>query len=90
VRPVPVVVRVPVVVGMSVVVIVVVDVGVLVPQLALAHDLDLLPRHRGRHGHDERAHVAPDVEQDRALPGEGVLHRCRGTHDAAVVPGSVW
>ena len=33
--------------------------------------------------------VAPDVEQDRALPGKRVLAG-RGAHDACVVPGTVW
>ena len=77
--------EVPVVVRVAVVVPWVVPVG-----MAVRHphgtDLHLGVDHRARHRHDEGTDVVPDVEQDRALPGEGVLG---GAHTAAV-PGSVW
>jgi hypothetical protein len=75
-----------------------VPVPVVVPVLVVGHDvqrgpdradLDLDPDHVGRRRHHEGAHVTPDVEQDRALPGVRVLD-LRGAHDACVVPGWVW
>ena len=53
-------------------------------------DLHLLPDHPGGHGHHECADLSPDVEQDGALPGEGVLDWPGASHDAFVVPGTVW
>jgi hypothetical protein len=53
-------------------------------------DLDLRADHAGRHGYHEGPDVTPDVEQDRALPGKGVLDRLLDAHDAWVVPGWVW
>src|SRR4029077_7142130 len=71
---------------------VVMRVAVVVPPVGVvchhSHgaDLHLGVDHGRRHRHDERSDVVPDVEQDGALPGEGVLGRAH----TAVVPGSVW
>ena len=79
----------PVFLVVRVVVRVVVAVHVTPVGVAVRHphgtDLHLGVDHRSRHRHDQGADVLADVEQDRALTGEGVLG---GAHTAAV-PGSV-
>lgn len=92
-----------VVVTVIVILAVVVVVAVVVPAVltedrAVRRDLDLDPHHRRRCRDDHRPDVPADVEQDAALPGVRVLGRVRrpvpdrgpGSHDACVVPGSVW
>src|SRR6516162_4490619 len=55
-------------------------------------DLDLHVSHGLRHADDERAHVATDIEDNRALAGMRILRmRAReGGGHGDVVPGFVW